>query len=340
MKTVCAIFLSSSAMLAASAQPSPAQTPPTYAQQGWSSGARNFWYSAPQGSRLMPLSWLEALERAQDSRLFLSPDNIASFRYLPGQGALPVGFAVDRQNDRRFIRTRLEWLPNQRADEPWVGMTCSACHTGEIAAGERRLRIEGAPSLGDYQSFVGALDAAVRETRNDQAKWARFAARILPGARNTTANRERLGRAFDLFTALRGEVARMNGRPLDYGFARVDAFGHIYNQTSIFSGANPPTANPSNAPVSYPFLWNVPQHDRVQWNGAVPNKRVLGLDLGAIGRNSGEVIGVFGEVMTERRTGRPLQSFASSINVLNLARLEQMLGELLPPAWPEDMLGP
>jgi hypothetical protein len=134
----------------------------------------------------------------------------------------------------------------------------------------------------------------------------------------------------------------MNGDPLRYGFARVDAFGHIFNQASLFSGGPPPSPpNLSNAPVSYPFLWNVPQHDLVQWNGSVPNKRVLHFDVGAAGRNAGEVVGVFGEVITRRPPIllQELQGFPSSVNVLNLGRLEQMLGRLQPPAWPEDMLG-
>ena len=60
-------------------------------------------------------------------------------------------------------------------------------------------------------------------------------------------------------------------------------------------------AAPANAPVSYPCLWDAPQHDRVQWNGAAENKvSPLGKilfgteDVGALGRNSGEVLGVFG----------------------------------------------
>lgn len=343
-----AIFLAVTATLLASAQQSTAQGPPAYAPQGWSESDRAFWYSAAQGSRLMPLSWMQALERPRDSELFLSPANITLFRYIPyrapGGDPLPVGFAVDRQNDRNFTRTRLRWLPGQDNDEPWIGLTCSACHTSEIAAGERRLRIEGAPSLGDYQSFVLELDAAVQATRDDPAKWSRFAARILTGNRNTQPNRARLRSALDLFAALRAEVARMNGRPLDYGFARVDAFGHIFNQTSIFAGAYPPTANLSSAPVSYPFLWNVPQHDLVQWNGSAANKRLGSFDVGAVGRNSGEVVGVFGDVTTERplpgKILGALQSFDSSVNVVSLVRIESMLGRLQPPAWPADMLGP
>ncbi len=39
--------------------------------------------------------------------------------------------------------------------------------------------------------------------------------------------------------------------------------------------------NAPNAPVSYPFLWDIPQHDYVQWNGIAANA-----GLGPIGRNT------------------------------------------------------
>ena len=49
-----------------------------------------------------------------------------------------------------------------------------------------------------------------------------------------------------------------------------------------------------NAPNSYPLLWDAPRHDYVQWAGFSPNA-----GPGALGRNSGEVIGVFGRVDVE-----------------------------------------
>src|SRR5437899_15920 len=47
----------------------------------------------------------------------------------------------------------------------------------------------------------------------------------------------------------------------------------------------------ADAPVSYPFLWNAPQQDHTQWNGGVPN----GLYIQGLGRNTGEVYGVFAD---------------------------------------------
>ncbi len=340
----CALLATFPFLLAAAQRP--AERFLTYSPQGWSETEREHWYSATQGSRLMPLSWMRALEQADDATPFLAPANIARFRYL-GRGTrdgLPIGFAVDRQNDRRLFYTRLRWLPDQGNEEPWIGFNCAACHTTEVALGERRLRIDGAPAMGDFQSFVEAVDRAIGATRQDPAKWDRFARSVLAGADNAD-NRARLGDAFDRFVRDRWLLAAMNRTPTRAGFARVDAFGNIFNMASFFTRSWPPTANPPTAPVSYPFLWNVPQHDRVQWNGSVPNAKIPirngHLDVGAVARNTGEVIGVFGEVVTHRRSWLGiLHPFRSSVDVTNLVRLERMLERLEPPAWPEDMLGP
>jgi hypothetical protein len=46
----------------------------------------------------------------------------------------------------------------------------------------------------------------------------------------------------------------------------------------------------ADAAVRYPFLWNAPKQDQTQWPGFSPN----GDDVTALGRNVGEVLGVFG----------------------------------------------
>ncbi|HZS26667.1 MAG TPA: di-heme-cytochrome C peroxidase [Candidatus Angelobacter sp.] len=105
--------------------------------------------------------------------------------------------------------------------------------------------------------------------------------------------------------------------------------------------------NPPDAPVSYPFLWDIPQHDYVQWNGIVPNA-----ELGPVGRNTGEVIGVFATLDWAQKPGISFSSvisgqgfkgphidYKSSVNVYNLVRLEHQLDSLESPKWPTDILG-
>ena len=106
--------------------------------------------------------------------------------------------------------------------------------------------------------------------------------------------------------------------------------------------------NEPNAPVSYPFLWDIGQADYVQWNGLASNAGV-----GPIGRNAGEVIGVFAILdwyakdpdfsISAKLTGQSNKkkhvNFKSSVNLTNLQRLEAHLRSLKSPQWPEDILG-
>jgi hypothetical protein len=81
--------------------------------------------------------------------------------------------------------------------------------------------------------------------------------------------------------------------------------------------------------VSYPVLWDTPQHDKIQWNGAAENK-----GLGALGRNVGEVLGVFGDFeIPDRPT---ITGYASSVQIRNLLALENWVKTLWSPLWPAD----
>ena len=107
--------------------------------------------------------------------------------------------------------------------------------------------------------------------------------------------------------------------------------------------------NEPDAPVSYPFLWDITHSDYVQWNGLANNA-----GIGPLGRNAGEVIGVFGILdweaheadgfnLAARITGQEDKSvqvsFDSSIDMVNLHRLEDQLTSLQSPQWPEEILG-
>jgi mono/diheme cytochrome c family protein len=325
-----------------------AAEPLRYAEQGWTPSERRAWYSATQGSRLIPASWLQALEQADAATPFLTAENMERYRYLSNETSpnsnYPIGFAEDIQSDRFFRRTNLRWYAGQGERERWVGFTCAACHTAEFRYNGQRVRVDGAPSMSDFQGFVEGLDRALHATLSDPAKFQRFAARVL-GTRNSETNRARLLAALRRLYDWEMEVDRINETPMRYGFARLDAIGHILNRVSLFNGATSPTANPADAPVSYPFLWNTPQHDRVQWNGSARNERTsLGgaryIDLPALGRNTGEVIGVFGEVVPSPVTSDPRDGLYASVFVDNLEKMEKLVGKLDSPAWPAAVFGP
>jgi len=325
--------------------------------QGWTDSDRAGWYWATQGSRLMPYAWFNALEQPGSDKPFADPAFLTSFGYIPGpdgrENRLPIGFAIDRQSDEGLPRTGLRWYAGQsgrskETAEPWLGFNCSACHTGELHYQGKPIRIDGGPGLGDFDALIKAVDTALIETRDNPAKWERFVAKVLPGTKDTVVNRDMLRAALSSLIAWQKSAADLNEPPLESGqppiragFARVDAFGHIYNKIVLFTGADDPIINAADAPVSYPFLWDIYRQKQVQWNGAAQNQRLnFGgdryLDYGAMGRNTGEVIGVFGEVVTVPSTtpGQPLNGYRSTAYADNLDRLEKMLTRLKPPVWP------
>lgn len=329
--------------------PEPAKPPkplPDVAGQNWSPQEQQDWWFGSQGSRLIPAAWLLALEAPDSTTLFMDPAHIDRFGYLPDPkgGRLPIGFAPDVQSDRNLEATQLQWFTGQDDRQPWIGLNCAACHTNRITLGDGFDRlVDGAPTMADFQGFTDALLSSMRKTSKDDAKWGRFVSRIVIPRRPNEADDSRveadkalLETAFlELLTYLEN-IHDYNVTDIRYGHGRLDAVGHILNKVAFLNGAPLQYRGEPDAPVSYPFIWNAHQHDFVQWNGLVPNQRItLGKrhqDIGALVRNTSEVIGVFAEVVT--RPYPDLNGYRSSVNVTNLMAMEDQLSRLMSPAWP------
>ncbi|HEY0084816.1 MAG TPA: di-heme-cytochrome C peroxidase [Allosphingosinicella sp.] len=339
-----ASLLLSAALLTAAAGCTPSKQPvQSVNSQGWTAKQQSDWYEGTQGSRLMPWTWMQALEQPGNNQPFLADAHMAGFRFLPRTTStklrLPVGFALDDQDASGFALTGFTWYEGQKPKEPWIGLNCSACHTAELNYGGKAYRVDGGPSLVDFQSFIEAVDGALAATHNDPAKWERFAAKVLAG-KDTPANRATLKTALKQLIDWEAEVERMNATSLRYGFARLDAFGHIFNKVALLAGAEFQTPNPADAPVTYPFIWDIYRQNFLQYNGIAATSRLdLGkgkfLDYGALGRNAGEVIGVFGDVKVDK--GTTLEGFPNLIQVESLNSLEETLRRLKPLPWPAEI---
>jgi len=285
--------------------------------QGWSAADREFFYYTTQGSQLIRRVWFLALERHDSEELFLA-DGLARFGYLPGQrgslnpDGLPIGFAVDPPTTKE-----------------WIGMTCAACHTGEITYRGATLRIDGAPASADMYEFLAKLDLALRKAARDDAAFARFAVRVL-GSGDTTADRAELRGKLAAFSAGFAKFVSQSTPASPWGPARVDAFGLIFNRVTSIDLGNDANSRPPNAPVSYPFLWGTSWHDFTQWNGAVANDNWMR----RLSRNVGQVLGVFGTI--DLKSG---PFYRSSAQRTRLIDLEDKVSMLAAPAWPEALFG-
>lgn len=292
-------------------------------EQGWTPELSRQFYFTSQGSQIVPYAWFLKLEQAGDKTLLRDDANLRKFGFLLHEkdgkwnpDGLPVGFARDEGRRRG-----------------WLGFTCAACHTAEIDYQGVGYRIEGGPASADVRGFLFAVAESLKATRDQEDKFRRFSAGVL-GAKDAPDQRDLL--KADL-TEILGQREGYNARnfpddapPLP---GRVDALGAILNE--VFHNAVKPepgvknTANtvPANAPVSYPCLWDTPQHNVVQWNGVVKNT-----GLGPLGRNVGEVLGVFGKVEIPDHPG--IGGYPSTVKVRNLLAIEDWLKTLWSPRWP------
>ncbi len=315
--------------------------------QGWDDESRAFWYEATQGSRLLPLEWMEALEQPRSTGLFMDPEHIKSHNFIPRRVDVPdrenpaqltLGMALNNQSDLNLERTQLRWKPNQTDKEYWAGFTCSACHTTQITYKGNEIRVDGGGSLMNFQSFMYALNLALEETYVLGEKWERFASRILPDAQSKAEYGDKLRAEFKKLLDWQKREALSNHTFVKYGYGRIDAFGHIYNKVALLLDDDKQRFNQPDAPVSIPFIWSAPQYNKVQYNGAAPRVYFWGIDVGALARNMGEFIGVFGDVTVEKQIGK--DGFTSSVDLKNLYSLEKSTEHMRSPKWPTKIFGP
>lgn len=291
-----------------------------YLDQGWSVPETLWYYFADQGSVLLPYEVMVHLEQPESEKLIIDPEHLARYRFLAqhptpnNPDGLPVGFS--RHGDQ-------------------AGLTCAACHTGQITYRGTAMRIDGAPTLANVMGFIARIREALGATLADEAKLARFASAMRGGGAAPSqreAARKLLSESKEWFD---GYITANHSSTVE-GFGRIDAVGRILNQVIRFTSDPKNSAEP-NAPNSFPILWDAPRHDYVQWAGFNPNA-----EAGSIGRNVGEVVGVFShvEVKHYETDAQAKKGYASTIEGNAVVAMEESLRGLESPRWPEDVLPP
>ena len=298
-----------------------------YPNQNWNAAESLWFYNTTQGSDLLPYDIFLHLEQANSSKAFRDNDNLRRYRYLiqkptwDNPDGLPVG-----------------WVKNAYDGEDYIGFTCAACHTTQVNYKGKGIRIDGGPAMADMETLLVDLNRALVSSLSGD-KFERLAKNVLgkDGADKTRleAFRQRLTSAQQMLSEYvsvnEPRHPSKNNEVVHYGYGRLDAFGRIYNRVLMHvAGVKKQRTNPANAPVSYPFLWDTPQHDFVQWNGVGDNGSAFG--LGPLGRNTGEVLGVFATLdVKEVKPGKI--SYESSAASRNQVRLEDQLASLWSPLW-------
>jgi cytochrome c peroxidase len=294
--------------------------------QGWSREDSNWFYTTTQGSQLLPYPFFIALEQERSTEPFRDVRHMQKYRYLPerpGPGnrdGLPIGFVADAGSSlpRKLVK-----------DQRSLGFTCAACHTTQINYQGTAMRIDGGPTMADFEGFLIALTGSLQATAKDDAKFSRFAAKVL-GSGADEAKKTELHAELRRVAAERAAYDKVNASNVAYGFARLDAFGRIFNNALTLvdkrNGVKP------NASVSYPHLWDSPREDVVQWTGIASNA-----GIGPLTRNVGEVVGVFAHINPGSQP--PDLGYTTSVRLRNLIALEDRLKGLESPVWPAKILG-
>lgn len=322
--------------------------------QNWTEEERERFYFTAQGSQLIPFEWFLQLEQVDSAKLFRDDENIRRYGFLSAPRSklnpegLPVGFVRDGvdpvanefaglesiQREVVAVATRFEvkkaylgaefdekLYPNSQ--KAWFGVTCAACHTHDIEFNGKSIRIDGGSSQADIESFLRDLGSALQATVESQDKLKRFASALGENNNDLSEFRNKVRQIADAVNRL----VERNKAKHPYGFARLDAFGAILNAVCETALNVPANHQESNAPMSYPTLWNTPQMSYVQWNASAAN---------AEGRNVGEVLGVFGTYSLEPGD----KQFDSTVRLRNLVTLEhELIDKLRAPVWPEDLFG-
>jgi mono/diheme cytochrome c family protein len=293
-----------------------------FLEQGpnWTQTARSDFYSRDQGSRIMPLRWMQALKQPNGEPFTAA--SLGRYGYLPNsETGMPIGFAV----------------AGSGGDEV-IGMTCAACHTRQITVGDAAYRVDGGPAIVDFQSFLADLDASVNTVLTSEAAFSEFAQTVLghpPTPPEGTRLRQQVGDWFLPYHTLMARALPANA----WGPGRLDAVAMIFNRVTGLDIGPPPTRlieeniRRADAPVRYPFLWNSPVQDKTQWPGFADN----GNDILGLSRNLGEVYGVFAVYRPQKSRWHLLgvdYLNENSANFRGLNALEGLVKKIGPPKWP------
>jgi hypothetical protein len=294
-----------------------------YLDQGWSQADRETYYQTSQGSTVLAYDIFLNLEVADSQELFRSDTNSDRFGLTTqavnprtNPDGLPVGLT-------KTVTTEGPWKGEE------VGLTCAACHNAQLTYQGKKIRIDGGVgNTFDLMAYVYALDDALQATLTDNAKFDRLAARL--GALNIDAKNELRNRLETQAERVHEYRTRTLVTPSAWGPARMDAIGLIVNRLTSVEPDIPENWSTPLAPTKPPFLWNAPQSSWVQWRGVQQDP---------IQRNLTETMGVFMSMdLTSKTPAEGL--FESNAAVANLEKLENLLGHLAPPKWPEHVLGP
>jgi hypothetical protein len=265
-----------------------------------------------------------SIPSASDQAMFAARANLETYGFLyannyaagTGQAELPIGILKDTRGEGHTPLSKHA----QDLTRDYVGMTCAACHTGDLRYNGERFLIHAGQSNLDYERFMSDLNIAVSKAVQDP-KGTGYVERMAAKGVDEKNAMSRLAAARQRMDGFRARGQVPAGR--EAGPGRIDAIGHILNEVFGYQYGDPNSAAPVQVPVSVPAVWNAARLQCVQTNCLTSN---------SLTRNVGEVLGVFGDSETyQDSSGR--WRVRSTAKVKNLYALEEALDWVESPKW-------
>ena len=349
----------------------PSDSVAAYSANGWSGAERAEYYHLAEGSELMPYQLLANLKSVKTGKPFL--EDMERFGFLPDAKSstnpygIPVGMTVGRSRNASAIgvemvgfscaachvgeltyrgkRLRTDGAPGlidlqtyQMEFQESLDATLKDPRAllALIVAMDQQRKMPDTPSADGAAQYAGdaALQGAddVKAVPNADPSFHSVSSQTADAAGLAAQKPEFLERMKTSVAFLKARLAHIrNGKLLvdgtEPGPGRIDAFGAARNL--LF----PKSAMKMQSPVSFPFLWGVPDTTQQRAPGQEPRWiHYDGNTNSILERNIGQALGM-GAVFDPK-------TYESTLRIANLHRLEVLTHKLQPPAWPSDVLGP
>ncbi|HZT30802.1 MAG TPA: di-heme-cytochrome C peroxidase [Bryobacteraceae bacterium] len=350
--------------------PTELESPLSFSGNGWTPAEWAEYYHLPEGSELMPYSLLANLKSIKTGKPFL--EDMERFGFLQDRAStanpygMPVGLTVARSRDASSEGVEMvgfNCAACHVGEITWKGKRLRL-HGAPGLINLQGYQVEFRDSLNDtlknpkkLLALVIAMEKkqtpdtpseeAASQYLNDEA--VKTAGDVQP---KPTADPDYASKPSKEADALRPEAAKLpfaqrlkldiallkarlayieHGRLIldgtEPGPGRVDAFGAARN--FLF----PKYAMKMQSPVSFPYIWSVPDNTREKWTAKSTGWiHYDGNTNSILERNIGQALGM-GAVFDPK-------TYQSSLRIVNLHRLEELTRQLKPPRWPEELLGP
>ena len=243
-------------------------------RNGLSQQQRQSFYHLSQGAEILPWILLTAVDVADAGSSKPFVENLSRFGLLPDPGrddGLPVGLTVTT-NPFTFGMA-------------FVGITCAACHVGELRHDGHAVRVDGAPNMFNLQLFYSQAVDALLATTTDRGKlwhalkrlgrqdWQRYGvaapfvrpATLVYYGGNVLLHRDRLDARLELIDVIRVAKQQRDPEHPTSGFGRLDAFdgtrNFLFTRLRKTDAGGAFAVNRANlvkldAAVKFPPLWS------------------------------------------------------------------------------------